>query len=246
MSCLPLPATFRLLDSLVGWDPDSVEGITGLDLASGLQLAFVGGVGGIVPADDVSAWLAPAALARGCAPCEWFLVTPCPPESRLLRKDVCSPCFTEAEPGAVGALRCAVAVATAGRNVAVADAGQNAVLLFADHGRRLVTRGWLRELPGPSPTRPGRSGWSSTRRASASLVSILPGFARGHLRPALPGSGRSDGRGQRGARLGRRRRAAARRSHSRSACGLPRATTRHSRVRPSTTCSAPSSPTASR
>ena len=57
--------------------------------------------GGIVPADDVSGWLAPAALARGCAPCEWFLVTPCPPESRLLRKDVCSPCFTEAEPGAV-------------------------------------------------------------------------------------------------------------------------------------------------
>ena len=55
MSCLPLPATFRLLDSLVGWDPDSVEGITGLDLASGLQLAFVGGAGGIVPADDVSA-----------------------------------------------------------------------------------------------------------------------------------------------------------------------------------------------
>ena len=186
MSCLPLPATFRLLNSLVGWDPDSVEGITGLDLASGLQLAFVGRTGGIVPADDVSAWLAPAALARGCAPCEWFLVTPCPPESRLLRKDVCSPCFTEAEPGAVGVLRCAVAVATAGRNVAVADAGQNAVLLFADHGRRLVTKVGFTS-PGPIAYAPWQE-WlvvDAARRRIARLD--LAGFARGHLRPALPG-----------------------------------------------------------
>jgi len=55
MSCLPVPATFRLLDSLVGWDPGGAEGISGLDLASGLQLAFVGGAGGIGPADEVSA-----------------------------------------------------------------------------------------------------------------------------------------------------------------------------------------------
>jgi phage tail-like protein len=186
MSCLPLPATFRLLDSLVGWDPDSAEGITGLDLASGLQLAFVGGVGGIVPADDVSPWLAPAALARGCAPCEWFLVTPCPPASRLLRKDVCSPCFTEAEPGAVDVLSCAVAVATAGRNVAVADAGQNAVLLFADHGRRLVTKVAFAS-PGPIAFAPWQE-WlvvDAARRCIACLD--LAGFARDRLRPALPG-----------------------------------------------------------
>jgi phage tail-like protein len=186
MSCLPLPATFRLLDSLVGWDPDSVEGITGLDLASGLQLGFVGGAGGIVPADDVSAWLAPAALARGCAPCEWFLVTPCPPQSRLLRKDVCSPCFTEAEPGAVGVLRCAVAVATAGRNVAVADAGQNAVLVFADHGRQLVTKVGFAS-PGPIAYAP----WQEWLVVDASRNRIarldLAGLARGHLGPALPG-----------------------------------------------------------
>lgn len=186
MSCLPMAATFRLLDSLVGWDPDSVEGITGLDLASGLQLAFVGGAGGIVPADDVSAWLAPAALARGCAPCEWFLVTPCPPQSRLLRKDVCSPCFTEAEPGAVGVLRCAVAVATAGRNVAVADAGQNAVLLFADHGRRLVTKVAFAS-PGPIAYAPWQE-WLVVDAARNRIARLdLAGFAHGHLRPALPG-----------------------------------------------------------
>jgi phage tail-like protein len=186
MSCLPVPATFRLLDSLVGWDPDSVEGITGLDLASGLQLAFVGGAGGIVPADDVGAWLAPAALARGCAPCEWFLVTPCPPQSRLLHMDVCSPCFAEAEPGAVGVLRCAVAVATAGRNVAVADAGQNAVLLFADHGRRLVTKVGFAS-PGPIAYALWRE-WLVVDAAHKRIARLdLAGVARGHLRPALPG-----------------------------------------------------------
>ena len=186
MSCLPLPATFRLLDPLVGWDPDSVEGIGGLDLASGLQLAFVGGSGGVVPADDVSGWLAPAALARGCAPCEWLLVTPCPPASRLLRKDICAPCFAEAEPGAVGVLRCAVAVATAGRNVAVADVEQNAVLLFADHGRRLVTKVGFAN-PGPLAYAPWQE-WLVVDAAHKRIACLdLAGFAGGHLRPELPG-----------------------------------------------------------
>ena len=40
MSCVPEAATFRLLDHLVGWDPDTVESISGLDLASGIQLAL--------------------------------------------------------------------------------------------------------------------------------------------------------------------------------------------------------------
>lgn len=186
MSCLPLPATFRLLDPLVGWDPDSVEGLSGLDLDSGLQLAFVGGAGGIVPADDVSAWLPPAALARGCAPCEWFLVTPCPPASRLLRKDACAPCFTEAEPGAVGVLRRAVAVAAAGRHVAVSDAGHGAVLLFADHGRRLVTQvGFAR--PGPIAYAPWQA-WLVVDAAHRRIVCLdLAGFARETLRAVLPG-----------------------------------------------------------
>ncbi|MDB5934416.1 MAG: phage tail protein [Massilia sp.] len=187
MSCLPAPATFRLLDPLVGWDADSVEGISGLDLSSGLQLAFAGPAGGMVAADDVSAWLPPAALARGCAPCEWLLVTPCPPQSRLLRKDLCSPCFTEAQPGAVGVLRGAVAVATAGRNVAVADAAQNAVLLFADHGRRLVTRvGFVK--PGPIAYAAWQE-WLVVDAARHRIACLdLAGFARGHLRARLPGA----------------------------------------------------------
>ncbi|VTU20034.1 phage tail protein domain protein [Variovorax sp. PBS-H4] len=186
MSCLPMAATFRLLDPLVGWDADSVEGIGGLDLDSGLQLAFIGGAGGIVPADDVSAWLAPAALARGCAPCEWLLVTPCPPQSRLLRKDVCSPCFAEADPGAVGILGCAVAVATAGRHVAVADTGEDAVFLFADHGRRLVTRVAFVH-PGPITSAPWQE-WLVIDSANKRVACLdLAGFARGHLPLALPG-----------------------------------------------------------
>ena len=31
MSCPPDPATFRLLDALVGWDESEVQGIVGLD-----------------------------------------------------------------------------------------------------------------------------------------------------------------------------------------------------------------------
>ncbi len=187
MSCLPAPATFRLLDSLIGWDPDTVEGITGLDLASGLQLAFIGGTGGVVSADEVSGWLAPAALARGCSPCEWYLATPCPPDSRLLRKDVCEPCFVEATPGAVGVLRCAVAVAAAGRNVAVADRGRNAVVLFADHGRRLVTSVAFAD-PGPITHAPWQE-WlvvDNTHRRLGRLD--LAGFARGVLAAGLPGT----------------------------------------------------------
>ena len=104
----------------------------------------------------------------------------------MLRKDVCAPCFTEAEPGAVSVLRCAVAVAAAGHNVAVADAGQDAVLLFADHGRRLITRVGF-AAPGPVAYAPWQE-WlvvDAARRRIARLD--LAGFARGHLRPALPG-----------------------------------------------------------
>ena len=194
MSCLPPPATFRLLDWLVGWDPDSVEGITGLELESGLQLAFIGGSGGIVPADDVGPWLSPAALARGCAPCEWYLVTPRPPASRLLRKDVCAPCFTEAEPGSVGILKCAVAVAAAGHHVAVSDAAQDAIFLFADHGRRLVSRvpfarpGALAFASSFSNSFSPGGEWlvyDTVRQRIAHLD--LAGLARGTLAPVPPG-----------------------------------------------------------
>lgn len=186
MSCLPAPATFRLLDWLVGWDPDSVEGITGLDLASGLQLAFIGGAGGVVSVDELSGWLAPATLARGCAPCEWYLVTPCPPDSRLLRKDVCEPCFVEAAPGAVGVLECAVAVAAAGRNVAVSDRGRNAVLLFADHGRRQVNSVAFAG-PGPIAYAPWQE-WLVVDQARRRLVCLdLAGFSRGVFAAELPG-----------------------------------------------------------
>lgn len=186
MTCAADVATFRLLDPLVGWDSAGAEGIAGLDLASGLQLGFVGGAGNIVAADDVSPWLAPALLAPGCAPCEWVLATPCPPQSRLLRKDACAPCFTEAAPGAVGILHCAVAVATAGRHVAVADAGQHAVLLFADHGRRLIAR-----VAFPQPGVVAAAPWQEWLVADAQHQRIarldFAGFHLGYLPPALPG-----------------------------------------------------------
>ena len=41
MSCVAQASTFRLLDSLVGWDPGSVQGIGGLDRELGISLEQV-------------------------------------------------------------------------------------------------------------------------------------------------------------------------------------------------------------
>ncbi|MGI9303098.1 MAG: phage tail protein [Gammaproteobacteria bacterium] len=187
MSCVRLPATFRLLNHLVGWDPDVVESITGLDQDSGIQLGYLGQAGDLVPRDDISRWLPPANLAPGCGPCEWYLVTPCPPASRLLRRDSCQPCFTEPNPGAIGVLQGAVAVAVAGRQVAVADPGRNTVLLFVDGGRRRLNSIPF-DTPGPLTYAPWQE-WLVVDQAAGLLVRLdLAGFARGRHPAGLPGN----------------------------------------------------------
>jgi phage tail-like protein len=186
MSCMPQPATFRLLNRLVGWEPDTIESITGLDLDSGIQLAFLGSAGDTVAVDEISRWLPPAALAAGCRPCEWYLVTPCPPASRLLHRDPCQPCFSEPGPGALATLQCAVAVAAAGRQVAVADHGLNAVLLFTDHGKRQIASVAF-NAPGPL-THATWDEWLVVDQAAGRLVRLDPaGFVRGHHPAELPG-----------------------------------------------------------
>jgi phage tail-like protein len=137
MTCGADFAKFRLLDALVGWDPDVVQGLDGLDSVSGITLAPLA-----QQPDDasISRVLPPSRLARGCGPCEWYLVTCCPPQSRLLRLD---PCASEWRSPWVGAcapdlLRCATAVAVHCDDVAVADPGAGRVWLWRRRGAELA------------------------------------------------------------------------------------------------------------
>ena len=136
MTCVTNLSLFRLLNHLVGWDVDVVEGLVGSNTAAGVQLQSLGDQDDTLDEPTLSMWLPPSRLAKSCAPCEWYLVTPCPPQSRLLKMDVCEPCWTEPKPGAVGALQCARAVALAPKRIAVSDTGLKSVLFFTEGGRR--------------------------------------------------------------------------------------------------------------
>ncbi|MFE7132058.1 phage tail protein I [Streptomyces sp. NPDC057638] len=91
MSCSPHPATFRLLDAYVGWDPEptgtGVVGVTGLDDPDGLRLARRGGTPDGPSRADLLPWFPDRRLAPGCRSCSWYLLTPGAPWLR--RRDSC-------------------------------------------------------------------------------------------------------------------------------------------------------------
>src|SRR5579863_4167510 len=136
MSCGGGKANFRLLDPYVGWDATDPthSNLTGFDSLAGISLALVN-PGAVDPA-QILAYLPPARLARGCGACEWYLITPAPPESRLLRRDACHPAW-----GPIWKGSCrpdpfvdAVAVAAWRRWIAVSDLGANEVRVWAGSG----------------------------------------------------------------------------------------------------------------
>lgn len=154
MSCRPTTATFRLLDTYVGWDVAFSTGLVGFDDESGVRLERVG-ASGITPS-DVWPHIPPPNLAPGCEPCEWYLVTPEP--GRLLRRDACSDGF---EPTWVSRydpdlLHRPVAVASRGDLVAVADADSGNVFVWGRRGEQL-----LAEIDIASPTAVGISPWGA-------------------------------------------------------------------------------------
>ena len=129
MTCVAEPSKFRLLDHLVGWDAaiGGVEHLTGLDQPEGIQLVAICDDQVYINDQVLSRWIAPARIGRGCGPCEWYLVTPCPPRSRLLHIHACDMEWYEPAPGAIDVLQCATAVAIGADRIAVSDPKQHAI-----------------------------------------------------------------------------------------------------------------------
>lgn len=136
MSCGPDRATFRLLDAFLGWDDADPENIVGLHDPAGLHLARV--KPDALTDAEIAPYLLPPRLARGCGPCDWYLLTPAP--SRLMRR---GPCFPEwvslwdadcCDPSQFVA---PVAVAARDHRLAVADPGAGRIWIWDREGDRL-------------------------------------------------------------------------------------------------------------
>lgn len=137
MSCSPDPVTFRLLDALVGWDEADSMNIVGQDDLAGLTLAHVSS--GLTSA-AISLAIPPAFLAKACDPCRWYLITCCPPRSRLLRLDSCAPDWVpvHADRCAPDLLQCAAAIAVHDDKIAVSDPGAGRVWVWRRGGTELA------------------------------------------------------------------------------------------------------------
>lgn len=137
MSCPPDPATFRLLDALVGWDESDVLGIVGMDDLNGLTLEPLANS---LTSEAISVAIPPAHLAKACDPCRWYLVSCCPPQSRLLRLDSCAPDWVPVwdDRCAPDVLQCAGAIAVHGDRIAIADHGAGRVWVWRRGGAELA------------------------------------------------------------------------------------------------------------
>jgi phage tail-like protein len=186
MSCGAGAPTFRLLDAFVGWDELSVKNLTGLDDAAGLRLAQE--VSGALDPFAVLTYLPPPRLARGCGPCEWYLVTPKPPASKLLRLDPCTnkwlPVWGEScdprlfiDP---------IAVAARSHHIAVADRGAKRVWIWANGGEKIIAEISIDD-PGLIAFTPWGELLVSVRGQTEILRFGLIGDSRGKLKAMSPG-----------------------------------------------------------
>jgi phage tail-like protein len=136
MSCGPVEGKFRLLDANVGWSEAAApEHLVGLDQAQGLRLALQDP--GAVDM-ELWSWILPPRLARGCAPCDWYLLTPAP--TRLLRRGACQPAWEPVWTPACDPARFVrpIAVAAWQHRVAVADPGAGRVWVWSQDGGSLL------------------------------------------------------------------------------------------------------------
>jgi phage tail-like protein len=190
MSCTSVPPTFRLLDAFIGWDVSGdrhdYKNLTGLDDPDGLRLDRQ--TPDAVDPNGVWRYIAPPRLARGCGPCEWYLVTPVPPSARLLRRDACSgtwlPVWSpNCDPGLLVE---PAAAAARGHNLAIADHGAERVWIWTGGGEKLSAATAVSQ-PGPIAFAP----WGEllvTVKGSTSILRFgANGDARGTLAAASPG-----------------------------------------------------------
>lgn len=139
MSCGCGTATFRLLDAYTGWNlagpaPPNLEGF---DDPAGVRLEPAGGAD-LVDAASVAGRIPPPALAQGCGPCDWYLLTPIPPRpARLLRLNRCTWRFEPLWHG-----KCApgfaspIAITVRGGRLAISDPGAGTVAVWTANGNR--------------------------------------------------------------------------------------------------------------
>lgn len=141
MSCAPGPATFRLLDAYVGWDPGEAVGLVGLSDPDGVRLARAVAHPYALDRQDLLPWfpdprLAPASVPASatCPEPAWYLAVP----NTLLRRDPCTGAWAPVWPRgcAPRPLHHPRAVAAAGHWLAAAD--RDGVSVWWREGEQLV------------------------------------------------------------------------------------------------------------
>ncbi|HEV3287804.1 MAG TPA: phage tail protein, partial [Streptosporangiaceae bacterium] len=207
MTCPPSRPSFRLLDPRVGWDPASAEGLDPLDLPDDpdgagdrgtLRLAALAG-----PGEDpaaVAGVFGDRRLARGCGPCEWYVLVTRPAPG-LLRLGPCGPRSSLGPNPLAGSevshdqgfspvwgrgrapfLPDPVAVAARGRLFAVADRLLRQVLVWDGGGDRLIARLVLDRDPVALAIAP----WGEVLVAAADDEQVRRFGLHGGARPPAP------------------------------------------------------------
>jgi phage tail-like protein len=150
VTCVSETATFRLLDGYVGWDAEFVDHLFGLGDPDGIAVE-PDAPAGAVPVDRLVRLFGVPRLARGCGPCEWYLVAR--GRADLLRRGPCADRFEPLWPAGCGyEVTRPVAVAARRHQVAVSDAGP----IGESRGRVWVWSGGGRVFRGSVPfSRPG-------------------------------------------------------------------------------------------
>jgi phage tail-like protein len=185
MSCGPVEGKFRLLDANVGWSEAALPtNLIGIDEAQGLRL-------GLRDPDAVGMetwnWLLPPRLARGCGPCDWYLLTPAP--ARLLHRDACQPAWQPLWTLACDPARFVrpVAVATWQHRLAVADPGAGRVWVWSHDGGSLLAEIAVAEVAAIGFGEHGRLWVATARELRAYDASGAP---RGPALAVPPNAGR--------------------------------------------------------
>jgi phage tail-like protein len=190
VTCATGKTNFRLLDANVGWDPDAsaTVNLTGFDDPAGIYLAQI--VDGAVDPNQILPYLPPARLARGCNACEWYLVTPAPPEALLLHRDACQPEWRRVWEGACSPepFKDPVAVGTWRHRVAVSDRAANRVLIWFPAGTRIFVE---INTPTPGPLAFDPCGELLVTSANSPRIARFgpDGGLRGYLKAMLPAQG---------------------------------------------------------